>query len=220
VEGRPGSSSTCLAALALLLWLAPAAAAQDLSYRFPRVDLSAMTGWLGHHPSDDGLDRDDWNNRWYGGTQIGLYWTEHLKTELNVGLTNEGESWAVYPVLISPRPGSAQFTNENRRQRDVTLSVGQSWQFLRNQWVHPFVAAGVDASHARVVRELHTFEPANGGLPQIARLEDERWHAGVHGAAGVKVYFTTRSFVRFDGSVAFGQDGQHVLWRVGLGRDF
>ena len=179
-----------------------------------------MTGWMGHHPPDEGLEGDDWNNRWYGGTQLGYYWTEHLKTELEIGLTSEGESWAVYSVPVLSRSGPVRFTNEARRQRDLMLSAGQTWQFFHNQWVHPFVGAGIEANYGRVRRELHTFDPGDGLPPQITRLHDERWHAAAHGTAGVKVYFTTRSFVRFDGRVAFGQDGQHFAWRVGLGRDF
>jgi hypothetical protein len=179
-----------------------------------------MSGWLSHHSRDEGVDSDDWNNRWHGGAQFGHYWTEHLKTELEVGLTSEGESWAVYPVYVSGRPGDLRFTNEARRYRDVTASVGQRWQFFRNQWVHPFVGGGIDANHARVRREFHTFSPGDATPPQITRFEERRWHAAIHGVAGVKVYFTTRSFVRFDGRIASGQDGQRVVWRVGLGRDF
>jgi Outer membrane protein beta-barrel domain len=222
VEGHRGPL-TPLVILSLLLCATPGASAQERSTAaatIPRADISGVTGWLEHHVRGERLDGDDWNNRWYGGTQLGYYWTEHLKTELEIGLTNEGESWAAYPVSVSRRSTPVAFTKESRRQRDVTISVGQSWQFFRNQWVHPFVGAGIDANYARVRRELHTFDPSDAGLPQITRLEDERWHAALHGIGGVKMYFTTRSFVRFDGRVSFGQDGQHVVWRVGLGWDF
>jgi opacity protein-like surface antigen len=222
VEGNSGSSPI-LISLVLFFALTPAGSAQDLTVpppNLPRIDVSASIGWLGHHPGDEGFDSDDWNARWYGGAQVGYYWNEHLKTEAHVGLTSEGESWVVYPANVAPRPSAPHFTNEARRHRDVMLSVGQTWQFLHNQWVHPFVGGGVDVNHARLRRELHTFTPGDAMAPQISQSEEQRWHTGVHGIAGVKVYFTTRSFVRFDGRIASGQDGQHVTWRVGLGTDF
>jgi hypothetical protein len=220
VEGND-TLSRLLAVIAFLLSLVPAASAQDTSpyQALPRLDVTGVTGWLSHHVPDEGLDSDSWNNRWYGGAQFGHYWTEHLKTEMEIGLTNEGESWAVYPAYVSPRPGEVRFINEARRSQDVTVSLGQRWQFFSNQWVHPFVGGGIDANHARIRREFHSFAPGVGP-PQITRLADGGWHAAIHGVAGVKVYFTARSFVRFDGRVASGQDGQHVVFRVGLGRDF
>ena len=201
--------------LLMAFWPALAMAqSQETTVSLPTRDASALVGWLTHRPPPAGVGADDWNHRWYGGAQAGYYWTEHLKTELEVGLTNEGSTFV---AVQAPRPNPPLVRFERRFYRDVKLSLGQSWQFFRNQWVHPFIGGGVDLDRERLRREVEAFGDTP---PQFSVTEERHWRAKAFAAAGAKLYFTAKGFVRLDAHVASGRSGQHLVFRVGVGGDF
>ena len=185
----------------------------------PRADASGLLGWLGHHQSDTGDTGDDWNNRLYAAAQAGYYWTEHLKTEVEVGITSEGSSWVSMLTDGRSASGFPAYTFETREYKDTRLSLGQTWQFLHNRWVHPFVTGGVHFDHSHLRREIQ-FQ-SDPLIPPTERLvEEDRWRTKPFLGTGLKMYFTPRAFTRMDLLVASGSGGQHLVWRIGFGKDF
>jgi hypothetical protein len=141
-----------LIAIALVTVTAPPYVYAESEPRGPmqQVDIFGSIGWLGHRTRDtEATYAGGWNNRGLFGIGMGWYWTDHLKTDLEVSRTNEGESWATFG---DPRglPIPQQFIYERRRHRDTTLSLGQVWQFGENAMAHPFVIGGVDVAWERL----------------------------------------------------------------------
>jgi hypothetical protein len=176
-------------------------------------------GWLGHHPPDAGDTSDNWNHRLYAGALFGYYWTEHLKTEAELGITSEGHSWAATLIDELSPDGFPVYSYEQREYRDLRLSVGQTWQFLDNRWVHPFITAGVDLDRSHLRREIqlqrHPRIP-----PGTTVIEESSWQPKPYIATGLKMYFTSTTFARMDVHGASGSGNQHIVWRIGIGKDF
>jgi hypothetical protein len=218
---------TC--AIAVLLGCAAPSAAEPPSTAPPapalrRLDVAGLVGWLGEHRSETGAEYyDDWTNRWYGTGVAGWYWTSHLKTELEVGITNAGESWASFRVGERGPSGYPISVLERRFQRDVTVAVTQQWQFFENAWVHPFVAAGVSVDRTRIRRDRqHTYwGPGDEVLPGGPLLSEVDVRAHALFGTGLKAYMNERAFFRADFQLAVGAEGpDQVRLRTGFGVDF
>lgn len=163
-----------------------------------------------------------------GGVTVGRYFTRHLKLELEAAATNSGtqtrERLVTAPGYAFPYPIRSDVTTSLR-----SVGAVMTWQFRDNEWVHPFVQAGLSADFDRVTvltREQFFFgRPEPGATPE--RLVDERIDGptttravrGVLGG-GAKVYVTPRLFVRSDGRWSFNRERQAVVFRVGFGVDF
>ena len=81
---------------------------------------------------------------WYGGSlsrsvALGNYWTEHLKTEIEVGWTGRGQRYAEHPdaSFESRTYGPALYTFST-----TTIVGTQRYQFGHNAMFHPDVAVG------------------------------------------------------------------------------
>ena len=213
-----------VAALTSVMTAAPASAQNaDTALRLRQADVAGVVGWFGNRRVDDDvLDYSEWNNRWTGALVAGWLWTPHLKTELELGVTSEADSWV---TLVGPAGarGVPAFTYEERYYRDTSLAIGQTWQFYENAWAHPFVTGGLTLNWERTRRERpeQWTGPGQPPVPRERYGASTRLSPGAFFGAGLKTYVNERTFLRTDGRVEVGEDGvARVALRLGLGVDF
>jgi hypothetical protein len=190
-----------------------------------RWDASAHLTWLGERRTDPSFEWDNWFGVASGGATVGYHWTPHLKTELDLTTSSEGET---YSVEIIPVPGLTNplFIQRDHEIRFTTASAGLTGQFFENAWFHPFVGAGIELVREREHIEIVPLPVAPGdpraslGVP----LEDEtrvRYSGRPYVATGFKVYFSDHAFFRTDVRTSWSRDGLAALgWRSGVGVDF
>ena len=109
-----------------------------------------------------------------------------------------------------------------------SLGAVAAWQFRDNEWVHPFVLAGVaadvDRTRRYVPEQFLPGDPRGGILPRriTESVEEESTVARASAVigGGAKLYFRERAFVRSDVRLTFGRDRQNLAFRAGVGLDF
>ena len=213
---------------AFLTLCVPGAWAQNLASSDPvnRADVTGIVGWLNADRSEFTFERyNTWDNRAaFGGASAGWYWTDHLKTEVDAGLSSR----------VTRR--SNDYVNDGKQTRIVydeyrfasrRFGVAQHYQFRRNVWFHPWVSAGLDFTWEHIdetegpiyITDLVTHqsrtEPGEGVLPQRTKFT-----ARPYGALGFKTYMAPRTFFRTDMKFVFRNGVDEVLLRFGLGVDF
>ncbi len=223
------NASVLISAISILLGCAAPSSGQ---LAFPpadepalrRLDIAGLAGWFGEHRDDTKASYyEDWDNRWYGTAVAGCYWTPHAKTELEVGITSEGDSWATLFDTARDPNGYPVPTIERRARRDLTIAATQQWQFFENAWVHPFVAAGVSIDRTRTRRERQASYrgPDDDVRPPGPLPTESQVRAHALFGTGLKAYVNERTFFRTDFHVAVGDhDVVHLRLRAGLGVDF
>lgn len=190
-----------------------------------RWEAAGLVGWVrGSHPA--AVNRWD---RWHDVASIGgsaaFYVTPHLKGEISI--TSSREAMVLGPIAV-PAPGQQQplFRVEEHRLRTDTALIGMQYQFGENQWIHPFVGAGLDVSRERDRIELPPqFISSRGVLGTALSGGPQRTttaytlRPAVSG--GLKFYVNDRTFVRTDVQTALGRDRlAYVTWRGGIGVEF
>lgn len=215
-----------LALAGLALW-PRASAAQSAPPDPPAWDAAVVTGVLAGRPhvppSFDTLHHDQWYRTAHVAMIVGRRWTTHVVTELEVSAGSEGRQFGGYVVAVPsvayPVPVySERFT----AMRQVSGSL--VWQFFDNEWVHPFVLAGVGVDFERVrsvTPRQYLLGPSGSVLAEERREgPDTTARAGVVLGTGLKLYATPRVFVRTDARVTGTRGGLHAAFRVGVGADF
>lgn len=198
---------------AALAFTASSASAQTLPSRW---DTAVVTGFYFGRPGDiaDAEHHDQWFNTGQVALTAGWYWTPHLKTEAELSLTGEGGRYATRFLEVPGAP-AGRLTAVGVEQHTSTRAVAATlaWQFLDNQWVHPYVLGGaaLDVDRSRI----ETFNPFS---PQTSS-ETTTVVRGIVGA-GAKAYFTTRGFVRAEARAGIGDKTSHLSFRAGVGVDF
>ena len=214
--------SILLAAAVLLVPSVSAAVAQDGS-RLARGDVSVTAGRLTVDTSEfDSYDH--WRGQGLFTAGVGWYWTDHLKSEVEIGASTKARTYGAVPVVIAGQPyvASSEMSFSSTR-----LTLLQRYQFGRNEWFHPNVAAGLDlVSRSQSLRQdpIHVYDPAtrqnrvlrSGGRRDLRRETEVRAVA----LGGFKAYLTPRSFVLADIRTTFAARPEDVLMRVGFGVDF
>ena len=191
----------------------------------PRADAAGMIAWQAADArSRDALDRDDWESSLFGGVSAGWYWTAHVKSEIDVGLSTTAESYRSRQLVID-RVVLYQTSQLEFSRR--TLGVSQQYQFYDNAWFHPHVAAGLHLTWERRTEHFlpaHAFDPATSRstLADPGRIEGPETALTVRPfvAGGFKAYMTPRWFFRADTRFAFKRGFEESQVRVGLGRDW
>jgi hypothetical protein len=193
-----------------------------------RGDVTASFGWLYLDTQVERAgNRTPRDNTLYGGVAAGWYWTEHLKTEIEAGAGTEGEGYGNDVLTRNGRIVSRFHRGTVQRK---SIGIAQQYQFGRNAWFHPHVAAGVtldfDTRTHQYDAIVDFFDPTRpgGSVIEPARTEGPirsttlRPHVG----AGFKAYVSQRAFFRADvrvgGFTSHGVDD--VLARIGFGFDF
>src|SRR5262245_51471520 len=132
----------CLAALA---FAADAGAQQQTHLTLPtdgHWDATGELALLNRNKTDLG----SWD-QWYSvaaiNGSIGRYWTPHFKTEFEIATAAQGE---IDGQESTPIAGSSLPFQRYREHnfRETTVGATAMYQFFENQWVHPFVGAGVE----------------------------------------------------------------------------
>jgi hypothetical protein len=224
-----GMRTFTLAIGAVLLVSGTAAAQTEApAASVPRADFHAVIGWQNLR-QDAGSDSFETFNNWtngifYGGAGAGWYWTEHIKTQVDVGAGTLGRGYRYRQLTINGLP-----TSETSRIaiRQHSVAVSQQYQFFRNQWFHPHLAVGLDI--ARETRR-EEFQPVFI-FDQVARTTRQVAPARVEGPShdtilrpfgevGFKAYMTRRAFFTGDTRLMFRGGIDEVLFRIGFGVDF
>jgi hypothetical protein len=190
-----------------------------------RADVLGVVGWLHVDRSDlDPYDYGTWVNRiGFAGGGMGWYWTDHLKTEVDAGVSSSATRYVPRVLDIDGHPvyGSSRYTFSSRH-----LAISQQYQFFRNVWFHPHLSAGIDFTWRETGREdepSYTFDP----VTRQSRFVAERSFPPTtdvltrpFAGAGFKAYVSERSFFRLDMRLTFRDGVEQVLFRFGFGADF
>src|SRR5215203_2479535 len=210
------------AAAFLFLWSASPAAAQDRK-PLARGDAAGTAGWLAvNKPAFDTYN--DWHAAVFFTAGAGWYWTDHLKTDVEVGATTESRTYRAVPVDIDGRqyiaPSIVTFGS-------TRVALIQRYQFGRNQWFHPSLGAGIDIVRERYSQRLEPIFSFDQPTRQSRLLRDAIERADEHEleahalvVGGFKAYFTPRAFFLGDLRVAFASRAEDTLLRIGFGVDF
>jgi hypothetical protein len=217
-----------LAIGALLLVPGTSAAQAEAPATQPRADFHAVIGWQNLR-QDRGNDTFDTFNTWsngifYGGAGAGWYWTDHVKTQVDLGTGTLGRHYRYRPLTIN---GVQTGTSSRVAVRQSSVAVSQQYQFFRNQWFHPHVAAGLDIARETRQEEFQpvfVFDQATRTTRQVspARVDGPSRNTIVRpfGELGFKAYMTRRAFFTGDTRLMFRGGIDEVLFRIGFGVDF
>jgi opacity protein-like surface antigen len=191
-----------------------------------RWDVAGQLSMLNRNKSD----LSQWSN-WYSVAAIdgsvGRYWTPHFKTEFEIATAGEG---SVDGNEETPVPGASFPYSRYRehRLRETTVGATAFYQFFENQWVHPFVGAGVELARERhlagplpeqIVRFSSTVPALR--LPGVPAIDTVTYSVRPLVTGGVKFYVTPHAFVRTDVRTSFAADRPLAWqWRGGIGFDF
>jgi|SRR5436190_3714291 len=209
-------------ALLLVSLLAQASAA---SPDLPRFDAHAVAGWQNLHKPQQQPYYDDWLNAiLYGGAGAGWYWTDHLKMQVDFGGGTRADQYRTRQFLVAGQPA---YESSRAAIQETSLSIGQQYQFFRNQWFHPHVGAGLELAHETTRVEylaVSVYDSATRTsrllTPEHTDSPESRLLARGFADGGFKAYMTRRAFFLGDMRVMFRGGIDEVLFRAGFGIDF
>ena len=210
----------CTAIAALVLLTATTVAhAQAPQAPVSQADVAFALGWLSAEKSDLDSYRNghDWYHRSiYAGLGVGWYWTDHWKTEIDGGVSSSAQLDAYGPAVVDGRSATVHSSFEFATRR---LAIGQSYQFYRNVWFHPFAGAGLDMTWEVMDRtdEVFTSQPVQ---PIVRHPRRTELLARPFTTFGFKAYINPRAFFHSDIKLVFDKGVDEALLRVGLGVDF
>lgn len=211
------------AAATLFAAFASAQTATSAQPKMPAWDADFSLGLISNSARDEGNPRDGSSTHADARFDVGYYWTQHLKTEAGVGFLN---TWDDYEFETFPVPGlpggGSSVIQKSLRMTVVTPTV--TYQFLENQFAHPYVSAGARVSflETRSTRYAQTYTQnrITYSVPPLDHTEFTVFARPVV-AAGYKSYFNERTFMRSEVLASFGADGSpHPDLRIGFGFDF
>lgn len=213
-----------LAVLACVL--APALVhAQPAIQRLPRNDATLSIGWFAAEYLR--LDRyDRWHGTLFAGLAGGHYWTDHLKTEVEAAWLSRVNAESYENLFLN---GAPTYAESRYRIQHVKLSIGQSYQFGRNAWVHPFVGAGVDVDRIHIVedrpaqfRSIYVPADRTSRTIQIPARSESKTTVRAHPfvKTGLKMYASEGGFFTTELRLGLKSGVDQVLWKIGVGVDF
>ena len=218
-----------LAAASLLLAPAPRLLAQDNAQPSPqrlmRGDVSGTINWVSINKSDV-RSYNDWHSQFGVSGGAGWYWTDHHKTQVDFAATTAASVYSSQPYLVAPQQQTFVTTVRSYESQRVTLI--QLYQFRRNEWVHPFLGAGID-----IVREessgrddpIYWYDQVlrQSRLARDSVRYGDQSKIAARGVltTGVKAYFSRKVFALTDLRVNVSSHrAEDMQWRFGLGADF
>jgi Outer membrane protein beta-barrel domain len=202
--------------LVVLMLLPSAARGQTAAAALPRVDVAAAMGWFA---ADRSIRADDccssWSSSLFKGLSAGYYWTEHLKTEVELAAPGPTEGYTVLSDQLAVN--RFRYISEEHSVSAGRVSLSLAYQFGHNSTFHPFVRTGIDVDreHDDIERRISTgnaFEEQHS----VATATRVRPFA----ATGFKAYFNERAFFRGEARFTPDHDGiNQMIWTAGLGID-
>ncbi len=202
------------------------ATAQSPSPSIPKYDAAVTLGWAGAEYKIPSYDT--WRGTLLLGARGGLYWTEHLKTEVQAAWMESRDAEVFENIEHN---GGSTYALFDFRARDVRVGVMQVYQFGHNQWVHPYVGAGVDfiartTTRDRAEQQRTIYLPnqnQNQNVPiTISALSERKTETLVQPTVktGLKMYVNERVFFDTEFKLGLARDVEHVTWNIGVGFDF
>jgi opacity protein-like surface antigen len=209
----------------LLLVALLAQAAPPVAAPVGRADGHIVIGWQNLHKDQPQSSYNDWiNGIFYGGAGAGWYWNDHLKTQVDVGAGTRGSQYRYQQLIVN---GAQTYQSSRLRLRASNVSIGQHYQFFRNQWFHPHVGAGVEIARETTTEDYDPVIVVDNvthatRIAQPARTEgpEHRFLARGFAETGFKAYMTRRAFFTGDMRLMFHGGIDEVLFRTGFGIDF
>jgi outer membrane protein with beta-barrel domain len=209
-------------ALLLLSLLAQASSALPA---LPRADVHATAGWQNLRKEQPIDSYNEWLNAiLYGGAGAGWYWTDHLKTQIDFGAGTRDEQYQTRQFVVDGQPA---YASSRAAIRETNVSIGQQYQFFRNQWFHPHAGVGVELAHETTTQQylaVTIYDPATRTSkllsPEHAGGPEHRFLARPFAEGGFKAYMSRRAFFLGDMRVMFRGGIDEVLFRAGFGIDF
>ena len=197
----------------------------------PRWDVGVTAGFFQANPKQtEGPYGDDWYPQGRYAVTVGRFWTEHLKTEMELAITGEGTRYTQRYATIPGVPPYYPISVQEHFQL-TQLSGRGVWQFFENSWVHPYLFGGVslEAERQRAwVPEQFFYgsgdprTPSNRIplTPAVSAGPDTVYRIGAIGGAGSKFYMSPASY--FNASVLMSQakTSRNVSFVAGFGWDF
>lgn len=207
----------------------------------PQWDVAGSVGLLSSSPAvSEQPYGDDWYFEGRYAVSIGRYWTEHLKTELELVTSGEGERFIQrYSNVPGAPPYSYPYSiHESHTLRQVSGRL--VWQFFDNAWVHPYVFGGVvyDADRVKTFIPPFAFAEASAQLTQPlypdqrnptppmalapeTRTGPETLHRiGATAGFGAKVYITRNAFFNTGFVASYARPARTASIVGGFGFDF
>jgi hypothetical protein len=192
----------------------------------PRNDAAIALGWSGSEYPLGEYDR--WRGSLFLSIAAGHHWSDHFKTDLEAGWTSRVDTESYQEIDVN---GVETYALANYRARDLRLTIAPSYQFGRNQWVHPYIGTGVDIIHRESVLERPFQLRLQSGTTVVGRpplnipvpaLHERETQVLVRPflKTGVKMYASERSFFVTELKLGFASDLEHALWKLGVGFDF
>jgi hypothetical protein len=205
------------ASLLVVLMLLPSAArGQTAAAALPRADVAAATGWFAADRSirGDGCC-SSWSSSVFKGLSGGYYWTEHLKTEVELAAPGPTEGYTVLTEQVAVN--RFRYISEEHRVSAGRVSLSQAYQFGHNSTFHPFVRAGVDIDreHDDIERRI-----SSGNAFEEQHSAAIATRVRPFAATGFKAYFNERAFFRGEARFTPSHDGlNQMIWTAGVGID-
>jgi hypothetical protein len=216
-----------LAAVAWLVGTAIAAAQEPPKIPLNRGDFHVVLGWQNlHKPQEPEQHYNNWlNGIFFAGGGAGWYWTDNLKTQVDVGGGTSAHQYRYAPIVVGGVTTGGVSSRLKVQESGVT--VAQQYQFFRNQMFHPHVGAGVEIVRETTREEydpIFVFDPvariSRQTSPALIEGPEHRWIARPFVEAGFKAYMTQRVFFTGDARLMFRTRVDEVLFRAGFGVDF
>src|SRR5437867_1389608 len=126
-----------------ILALRPIAAHAQTAEPSPfRLDTATSIGWFTASHHESGNCCADWSSSLFKGVGGGYYWTDHLKSEMEIAWPGTTRAFSYSDGRSINGPIS--YTYQEHAYRGVKISASQLYQFGQNAMFHPFAGAGLD----------------------------------------------------------------------------
>jgi opacity protein-like surface antigen len=194
------------------------------TFQLPRADAHFVIGWQHLKKDQPGNRYDNWLNQiFYGGAGAGWFWTDHLKTQVDIGAGTRATRTGYEERFLN---GAPTYRSAALSVQQWAVTVSQQYQFFRNQWFHPRVGAGVELAHettSSAFEPFSVYDPVSRTsrlvAPEIDGPDTSLITRGV-GEVGFKAYVARRAFFTADMRLMFRNGIDQVLFRTGFGFDF
>jgi hypothetical protein len=146
---------------------------------------------------------------------VGRYWTPHLKTSVAVMTTRHETSGG--SGAFDPGAFTGSYTEIITRPAGFGASV--AYQFLDNEFVHPYVTAGARMATTFTSTDVYSTRPPYG---RVTTTTPSRLEARPVVGGGFKSYFANgRAFMRSELTMSIAPHGAtNAILLIGAGVDF
>jgi len=160
-----------------------------------------------------------WSGSFFKGVSTGYYWTDHLKTEVELGFPNPTEGYSYSNQRLANGTFASIADQRTYTYSGPKLAIAQVYQFGRNAPFHPYAFAGVDIDRERIDLDRHTFISGPRSSETEETSSSTRIRARGFTGAGFKAYLSERAFFKGEMKLDIGQSLNQVTWKAGVGVD-